>query len=78
VKQHLTDSGVEALQERVSILEQANDLLREARHHLNVQLDEAKARALQVETLLARQVDFREAEKAYADARLDELHSSVR
>jgi hypothetical protein len=78
VKQHLTDSGVAAFLDRIDLLEKANDRLAESRHHLNVQLDEAKARVLQVETLLARQVDFREAEKAYADARLDELHSSVR
>jgi chromosome segregation ATPase len=49
-----------------------------SRHHLNVQLEEAKAQLARLKPLLARQVDLREAEKAYAEARLDELHSSVR
>ena len=68
MKQHLTDSGVEGLKERIDLLEKANDALSSSRHYLNVQLEEA----------LQRQMDFRQAEVAYAYDRLSELRNAAR
>jgi predicted nucleic acid-binding Zn-ribbon protein len=56
VKQHLTDSGVEALQAEIERLEDRNDRLAESRHHFHVQLDEAKAKLARLKPFLTEAV----------------------